>query len=61
MYNHIIIPDTQTAIATTKSLFTALREHPAQDTTSLLDNLRSQHAHLVTTGNIDVDPNIDHP
>ena len=40
MYNHIIIPGTQTAIATTKSLFTALREHPAQDTTSLLDNLR---------------------
>ena len=38
-----------------------LREHPAQDIISLLNNLRSQHAYLIHTGNLIGDPNTDHP
>ena len=42
------LPNQQSAITTTRLLLITLREHHAQDISSLLDNLHSQHAHLVT-------------
>ena len=39
----------------------ALREHLAHGTTSLLDNLCSQHTHLIQIGKLIGDPNTDHP
>ena len=33
----------------------------AHDTTSLLDNIRSQHTHLIQIGKLIGDPNTDHP
>ena len=41
-----------TPLITTRCLLMTLREHPAQDITSLLNNLRSQHAHLIHTGKL---------
>ena len=38
-----------------------LREHPVQDISSLLNNLRSQHSHFIPTGSLIGDPNTDHP
>ena len=55
------IPGENTALTTTRCLLMTLREHPAQDITSLLNNLRSQHAHLIHTGKLVGDPNTDHP
>ena len=37
------------------------REYPAQDITSLLNNLRSQYVYLIQTGKRIGDPNIGHP
>ena len=54
-------PGKDTALTTTRCLFMTLRKYPAQDITSLLNNLRSQHAHLIHTGKFIGDPNTDHP
>ena len=51
------IPVTQTTVTTIKSQLTTLREHPVDCITSILDNLRSQHSHFITTGKLDWDPN----
>ena len=50
-----------TALTTTRYLFMTLREHSAQDISSLLNSLRSQHSHLISTGPLIGDPNTDHP
>ena len=55
------IPDKNTAITSTRLLLTTFREYPAQDISSLLDNLWSQHAHLVTTRLLIGGPNTDSP
>ena len=55
------IPGNNTTLTTTCWLLMTLREHPAQDITPLLNNLRSQHAHLIHTGKLVGDPNTDHP
>ena len=55
------VPDQHSAIISTRLLLITLREHPAQDISSLLDKLRSQHAHLVTTRSLIGDPNTDNP
>ena len=46
-------------ITTTRALLTALWKHSAQDISLLLNNLRSQHTNLITTGKLDDDPNKD--
>ena len=51
------VPEQNSAITSTRLFLITLREHPAQDISSLLDNLRSQHAHLVTTRPLIGDPN----
>ena len=43
------IPGKDTALTTTRCLLMTLREHPAQDICLLLNNLRSQHSHLIST------------
>ena len=48
-------------ITSIRLLLITLHEHPAQDITSLLANLLSQHAHLVTTRPLIGDPNTDNP
>ena len=55
------IPERNSAITSTRLLLITLREYPAQDISSLLDNLCSQHAHLVTTRPLIGDPNTDNP
>ena len=55
------IPDNDTAITTTKYLIMTLRKFSVQDITSLLDDLRSQHAHIIKTGKLIGDPNTDYP
>ena len=55
------IPGDNTILTTTRCLLMTLREHPSQKITSLLNNLRSQHAHLIHTGKFVGDPNTDHP
>ena len=55
------IPEQNAAITTTRLLLITLREHPAQDISSLVDNLRSQHVHLVKTRPLIGDPNTDNP
>ena len=55
------LPNQQSAITTTRLLLITLREHHAQDISSLLDNLRSQHAHLIKTRPLIGDPNTDNP
>ena len=57
----IYILGKDTALTTTRCILMTLRKHPAQDITSLLDNLRSQYAHLIQTGKLIGDPNIDYP
>ena len=48
-------------ITTTRVLLIAMWEHPAQDVNLLLNNPRSQHTHLITTGKLDGDPNMNNP
>ena len=55
------IPDKNTVITSTRLLLITFREHPAQNISSFLDNLRSQHAHLVTTRPLIGEPNTDSP
>ena len=55
------IPGDNTTLTTTCCLRMTLREHPAQDITSLLNNLRSQYAHLIHICKLVGDPNTDHP
>ena len=55
------IPGDNTALTTSRCLLMTLRDYPAQYITSLLNNLRSQHTHLIHTGKLVGDPNTDHP
>ena len=55
------IPGDNTALTTTRCLLMTLQKHPAQDITSLLNNLRSQHVYLIHTSKLVGDPNTDHP
>jgi len=55
------ILDKDTALTTTRCLLMTLREHPAQDITLFLNNLRSQYSHLISTGPLIGDPNTDYP
>ena len=55
------IPGKDIALTTTRCFLMTLREYPAKDITSLLNNLRSQHSHLISTGQLICDHNTDHP
>ena len=55
------IPGKDIALTTTRCLLMILREHPVQDITPLLNNLWSQHAHLLLTREFIGDPNTSHP
>ena len=55
------IPGDSTTLTTTRCPLMILREHLTQNITLLLNNLRSQHAHLIHTSKLVGDPNIDHP
>ena len=54
-------PDTQTAITTTAPILHTLKRHPAQHIRSLLNNYRSQQAHLYKTRRSNRDPDRDNP
>ena len=53
--------DNDTALTSTRLLLITLQEHHVQDISSLFDNLRSQHTHLITTKPLIGDPNTDNP
>ena len=55
------IPEEHTTSIFTRLLLITLREYPAQDLSQLLNNLRSQHAHLVTTRPSIGDPSTENP
>ena len=55
------IPNNDTVLTSTRPLLITLREHPVQGISSLLDNPRSQYAHLITTRLLIGDLNNNNP
>ena len=55
------LPNTQTKIITIKIILTALSWHPVQDISLLLNNIRSQCAHLIISRDINEDRDRDNP